>query len=250
MHIFVSCLLPRDYKKSVNRSLLYAVNSCLEEFCTNEFHYIELDSGWTLNNHLNTELFRNDNLHLQKPMKLFISKIESLQITLRRQNSKALRNSSEAVSLLTINSLLYYQCIETLVNLYVLLMFVNPCPMLILPSKHICSFNFSEPIRSVNSTKSVCPVDALKPAHSVSFNKIACTVNSNKHGHPVNSSTLVRPVNSSNFVRSADVRTVNSNKPLHPVNSSRPVRPVDLRKSMRPVISNKLLILILKLNVL
>ena len=31
---------------------------------------IELDSGWTLNNHLNTEFLRNDNLHL-----IFIKKI-------------------------------------------------------------------------------------------------------------------------------------------------------------------------------
>ena len=32
LHIFVSCLLPRDYNKSVNRSLLYAVNSYLKNF--------------------------------------------------------------------------------------------------------------------------------------------------------------------------------------------------------------------------
>ena len=66
LHIFVSCLLPRDDEKSVNRSLLYAVNCYLKDFCTNEFHYIELDSGWTLNNHLNNELFRKDNLHLNR----------------------------------------------------------------------------------------------------------------------------------------------------------------------------------------
>ena len=94
LHIFVSCLLPRNDEKSVNRSLLYAVNSSLKEFCTNEFHYIELDSGWTLNNHLSTELFRKDNLYLsrkgyEKLSKLFMGNIESLQITLRRQNSKA-----------------------------------------------------------------------------------------------------------------------------------------------------------------
>ena len=57
LHIFVSCLLPRDDEKSVKRSLLYAVNCYLKELCTDQFHYIDLDSGWTLNNHLNTELF-------------------------------------------------------------------------------------------------------------------------------------------------------------------------------------------------
>ena len=66
LHIFVSFLLPRAYEKSVNRSPLYAVNSYLKEFCINEFYYIELDSGWTLNNYLNTEFFRKDNLHLNR----------------------------------------------------------------------------------------------------------------------------------------------------------------------------------------
>ena len=45
LHIFVSCLLPRDDEKSVKRSLLYAVNCYLKELCTNHFHYIDLDSG-------------------------------------------------------------------------------------------------------------------------------------------------------------------------------------------------------------
>ena len=63
LHIFVSCLLPRDDEKSVKRSLLYAVNCYLKEFCTNQFHYIDLDSGWTVNSHLNTDLFRSDDLH-------------------------------------------------------------------------------------------------------------------------------------------------------------------------------------------
>ena len=62
LHIFVSCLLPRDDEKSVKRSLLYAVNCYLKEFRTNQFHSIDLDSGWTLNNRLNIELFRSDNL--------------------------------------------------------------------------------------------------------------------------------------------------------------------------------------------
>ena len=48
LHIFVSCLLPRDDEKSVSRAPLHAVNSYLKEFCTSELHYIELDSGWTL----------------------------------------------------------------------------------------------------------------------------------------------------------------------------------------------------------
>ena len=45
LHIFVSCLLPTEDEKSVKRSLLYAVNSYLKELCTNQFHYINLDSG-------------------------------------------------------------------------------------------------------------------------------------------------------------------------------------------------------------
>ena len=102
-HVFVSCLLPRDDEKSLKRSLLYAVNRYVKEFCTNQFHYIDLDCGWTLNNHLNTELFCSNNFHFnrkgnEKLSKLFISKIESLQITLRCQNLKAARNYTEAVS--------------------------------------------------------------------------------------------------------------------------------------------------------
>ena len=59
-HIFVSCLLPRDDDKSVNGSLLYAANSYLKDLCSKEFHCIDL------NNHLKTELFRNDNLNLNR----------------------------------------------------------------------------------------------------------------------------------------------------------------------------------------
>ena len=66
LHIFVSCLLPRDDEKSVKRSLLYAVNCYLIEFYTNQFHYIDLDISWNVNNHLNTELFRSDDLHLNR----------------------------------------------------------------------------------------------------------------------------------------------------------------------------------------
>ena len=38
LHVLVSCLLPRDDEKSVNGSLLYALNCYLREFCTNQFH--------------------------------------------------------------------------------------------------------------------------------------------------------------------------------------------------------------------
>ena len=74
----------------------------LKGFCTDQCHYNDLDSGWTLNNHLNAELFRSDNLHLnrkgyEKLSKLFISKIESLQITVQRQNLKVPRDYIEAV---------------------------------------------------------------------------------------------------------------------------------------------------------
>ena len=51
LHNFVNCLLPRDDEKPLKRSLLYAVNCYLKEFWINQFHYIDLDSGWTLNNH-------------------------------------------------------------------------------------------------------------------------------------------------------------------------------------------------------
>ena len=125
LHIFVSCLLPRDDEKSIKRSVLYAVNCYLKELCTDQFHYIDLDSGWTLNNHLNTELFRSDNLHLnrkryEKLSKLLISEIESLQITVRRQNLKSSRNYTEAVSFSRVDDQF-----PPLVNLYIVLMFVN-----------------------------------------------------------------------------------------------------------------------------
>ena len=45
LHIFVSCLLPRDDEKLVKSSLLYTVNCYLKELCTDQFHYIDLDSG-------------------------------------------------------------------------------------------------------------------------------------------------------------------------------------------------------------
>ena len=81
LHIFLTCLLPRGNEKLVNRSLLYAINSYLKEFCTDEFHYIELDSGWTLNNHLNTELFRKDNFHLNRKDYEKLSKYLSVKLS-------------------------------------------------------------------------------------------------------------------------------------------------------------------------
>ena len=138
-------------------SLLYAVNSYLKEFCTEEFHCIELDSGWTWNNHLITELFPNDNLHLnrkgyEKLSKLIIGKTESFQITIRHQNSKVSRNYSEAVSFSIVDDqfpplLSVYQIFSKPVCP------VNVCKPLphINPNKHICSFNFSKPIQPVNS---------------------------------------------------------------------------------------------------
>ena len=121
----------------VNRTLLYPV-------CTSEFHYIMLDSRGTLNKHLSNGLFHNDNLHLnrkgyEKLSKLLIGKIEPLQTALQRQNLKASKNYTETVSFskVDINSLLYYQCIEALVNLCVLLMLANICPLLILANIHM-----------------------------------------------------------------------------------------------------------------
>ena len=182
-----------------------------------------LDSGWTLNNHLNIELFHSDNLHLnrkdcEKLSKLFISKIDTLEITLRRQNLKAPRNYTEAVSFSIVEDQF-----PPLLSVY--RNFSKPgCPVNVCrplppanPSKYICSFNFSEPIRSVSSfkpvhsvsfsspmctvdglrsvglvnfSKSVCPVDALKLVRSVNFNKIICSVNYDK------------PDNSSNYCTS------------------------------------------------
>ena len=116
-----------------------------------------LDSGWTLNNHLNIELFHSDNLHLnrkdyEKLSKLFISKIDTLEITLRRQNLKAPRNYTEAVSFSIVEDQF-----PPLLSVY--RNFSKPgCPVNVCrplppanPSKYICSFNFSEPIRSVSS---------------------------------------------------------------------------------------------------
>ena len=184
-----------------------------------------LDSGWTLNNHLNIELFHSDNLHLnrkdyEKLSKLFISKIDTLEITLRRQNLKAPRNYTEAVSFSIVEDQF-----PPLLSVY--RNFSKPgCPVNVCrplppanPSKYICSFNFSEPIRSVSSfkpvhsvsfsspmctvdglrsvglvnfSKSVCPVDALKLVRSVNFNKIICPIDFDKPERPVNSSAFCR----------------------------------------------------------
>ena len=264
LHIFVSCLPPRDDEKSVKRSLLYAVNCYLKELCTDQFHYIDLDSGWTLNNHLNTELFRSDNLHLnrkgyEKLSKLFIGKIESLQITVRRQNLKAPRNYTEAVSFSIVDNQ-FPPLLSVYQNSSKPVCPVNVCKPLspVNPSKHTCSFNFSGPVhpvdfsnpictvdglrlvRPLNFSKSARPIDALKLVRSVNFNTIICPDKSDKPERPVNSSILVHPVNSSNFVLPVNIHTVDSNKPLHPVNSSN-VRPVDVCKPIPSVNSNKIL---------
>ena len=137
LHIFVSCLLPRDDEKSIKRSLLHAVNCYLKELCTDQFHSIDLDSGRTLNKHLNTEPFRSDNLHLnrkryEKLSKFFIRKIESPQIILRRQNLKALRKYTKAVSFSIIDDKF-----SPLLSVYALLMFVNFCPLSILVNIYV-----------------------------------------------------------------------------------------------------------------
>ena len=68
-------------------------------------------------------------------------------------------------------------------------MFVDLCPLLILVKKcvlvNICSFNFSEPIRFVNSYKPAHPVDSSNPM---------CTVDVLRSVGPVNSSKSVRSV--------------------------------------------------------
>ena len=46
LHIFVSCLLPRDDEKSVKSALLYAVKCYFKKLCSDQFYYIDLDSGW------------------------------------------------------------------------------------------------------------------------------------------------------------------------------------------------------------
>ena len=173
LHIFVSSLLPRDDEKSVKRSLLCAVNCYVKELYTNQFHYIDLDSGWILNYHLNAEPFSSDNLHLNrkgygKLSKLFIGKIESLQITVRRQYLEAPRNYTEAVSFSIVDDE-FPPLLSVYRNSSKHVCPVNVCRPLLCanPSKHICSFNFSEPIRSVSS---------CKPAHPVDFSNPMCTV--------------------------------------------------------------------------
>ena len=217
-------------------------------------HSIDLDSGRTLNKHLNTEPFGSDNLHLnrkgyEKLSKFFIGKIESPQIILRRQNLKAPRNYTKAVSFSIVDDKF-----SPLLSLYALLMFVNFCPLLILVNIYVLltlvNLNVLKPVRpvdfnnsmctvdglglvsSVNFSQSVHPIDVLNFVLSVNLSKIICPVNSDKLERPVNSSTLARPVNSSNFVLSVDIRTVDSNKPLRPVNSSKSLRPVDVTTCM------------------
>ena len=272
LQFFLSCLLPRNDEKYVTRSVLYPVNCYLKELCTEQSHFIDLDSGWPLKNHLNTELFRSDNLHVnrkgyEKLSKLFIGKIESLQITVRGQNLKAPRNCTEAVSFSIVDDQ-FPPLLSVYQNSSKPVCTVNVCKPLppVNPSKHIYSFNFSEPIRSVSSCKLVCPVDfskpictldglrlvcpvnfsksvlpvhALKLVRSVNFNKIICPVNSDEPECLVNSSILVHPVNSSNFALPVEIDTNDSKKLLQPVNSSN-VRLVDVRRPIFSVNSDKI----------
>ena len=206
MHIFVSCLLPRDDEKSLKRSLLYAVNCYLKEFCTNQFHNIDLDSGWTLNNHPNTELFCSNNLHLnrevyEKLSKLFIGKIESLRITLRPQNLKTSRNYTVAVAFSVVDDQ-FPPLLSVYQNFSKPVCPVNVCKPLppVNPSKHICSFNFNEPIRSVNSCKHVSPVDFSNPMCTVDGLRSLPPVNFSKPVHPVDALKLVRSRNFNKIV--------------------------------------------------
>ena len=57
----------------------------------------QFDSGWTRNNHLNTELFCSDDFHLIRKGYEMLSRLFIGKNTLRCQNSKASRNYSEAV---------------------------------------------------------------------------------------------------------------------------------------------------------
>ena len=222
----------------------------------------------TLNNHLNTELFRSDNLNLnrkgyKKLSKLFIGKIKSLQISLRRQNLKAARNYTEAVSF-SIVDVQFPPLLSVYRNFSKAVCPIIVCKPLppVSPSKHRCPYNFSEPVssckpvrpvdfgnpmytadglrsvRPVKFSKSVRVVDVLKLARSINFNKIICPVNSDKPECTANSSTLVRPANSSNFVLPVHIHTVDSNKPLRPANSSKSVRPVHVLKPIPSMNSN------------
>ena len=185
-----------------------------------------------------------------------MSKIESFQITLRRQNLKTSRNYTEAVSFSIVDDQF-----PPLISLYQdfskPICHVNDCKLLppVNPSKHICTFNISEPTRFVTSCKpdlilaNLCILLMLLNFYVVLISiKFLITVNSNNSGRPINSTTLVHPVNFSNVVRPVDIRPVDSNKHLHPVssskpvcpvNSSKPVRPIDVCKSARPVSSNE-----------
>ena len=149
---------------------------------TNSITLIQILVGWTLNNHLNNELFRSNNLHgYEKLPQLFIGKIEFLQITLRRQNLKAPRNYTETVSF-SIGDDQFPPLLSVYRNSSKPVCSANVCKPPINPRKHICSFNFSEPIRSASSYKGVRPVDFTNPM---------CTVDGLR---------LVRPVNFSKSV--------------------------------------------------
>ena len=251
LHIFVSCLLPRDDEKSVKRSLLHAVNCYLKELCTDQFH---LDSGWTLNNHLNTECFRSDNLHLntkgcKKLSKLFISKIVSFQITVRRQNLKAPRNYTQAVSFSIVDNQ-FPPLLSVYQNSSKPVCPVNVCKLLspVNPSKHTCSFNFSEPVHPVDFSNPICTVDGLRLVRPLNFSKSArpidfsnpiCTVDGLRLVRPLNFSKSARPIDALKLVRSVNFNTIiypdNSDKPERPVNSSILVHPVNSSNFVLPV---------------
>ena len=81
----------------------FSPSSLIFDLNSNRQYYEKILKYRKSNNDPNTELFRIDNLHLnrkcyEKLSKLFIGEIESLQITLRRQNLKAPRKYTEAVS--------------------------------------------------------------------------------------------------------------------------------------------------------
>ena len=91
-----------------------------------------------------------------------LAKLASL--TLRRQNSKASRSYSEAVSFSIVDDQ-FAPFISKYQNFIKPVCAVNVCKPLphVNPSKHICSVNFSESILSVNSYKPVQFVDSSNP---------------------------------------------------------------------------------------
>ena len=129
-----------------------------------------------------------------------IGKIESLQITVRRQNLKAPRNYTEAISFSIIDDQ-FPPLLSVYRNSSKPVCPVNVCKPLLLvnPSQHTCFFNFSEPIRSVSSCKPVRPVD---------FSNSMCTVDGLRSARPVSFSKSARPVDAHKLVRSVNFNEV------------------------------------------